>query len=63
VAGKTIVLLDPVAPLMADLLGMVDYDTPEVMNIIKNYIQIGNTPLSRAGPTGLKIVSARWKTS
>jgi hypothetical protein len=61
VAGKTIVLLDPVAPLMADLLGMVDYDTPEVMNIIKNYIQIGNIPLNRAGPKDLMIVSARWK--
>ena len=60
-AGKTVVMLDPVADCvrtMADL----DRAGEDVHEIIrKKYVKIGNTALDRVTPSGLLIPSVTWK--
>ncbi len=60
--GKTVVLLDPVAPIMGDLLSLHNDPAAHLVKIFEQgFIKIGNTKLPRRGPAGLMIVSAEWK--
>ncbi|MDH5394403.1 MAG: hypothetical protein OEY11_14560 [Gammaproteobacteria bacterium] len=61
-AGKTVVMLDPMSPIMEYLLEMQQHDAGNVGEIINSkYLTIGNTQLSRKGPAGLLIPSVQWK--
>ena len=58
--GKTVVLLDPVSPLMARLLDLHD-SGESVTEIVRDWMGIGNTALVRSGPPGVMIVNAALK--
>ena len=58
--GKTVVLLDPVSPLMEKLLAIHE-SGESVTDIIRSWVDIGNTALVRAGPPGVMIVNATLK--
>lgn len=67
-AGKTVVYLDPVSPVMQDLyehhiLARNDTSAPAAAELLHNgYIVIDpQSDLNRDKPTGLKCVSLRWK--
>lgn len=59
--GKTIVLLDPVAPLTERLLRL--HEAGEYVSLLlhDDYLRLGNVPLVRAGPPGVVSVEANWK--
>ena len=58
--GKTVVLLDPVSPLMTRLLGLHD-SGESVTDLVRDWMSIGNTALARSGPPGVMIVNATLK--
>ncbi len=58
--GKTVVLLDPVSPLMQRMLTLHDHGE-SVTDIVREWVRIGNTPLVRAGPPGVMCVSCSLK--
>ena len=62
-SGKTVVLLDPVSKVCEDILEIRSdpESSIEETNIIKNYINFGNSMINRSGPRDLTIVSARWR--
>lgn len=58
--GKTVVLLDPVSPLMSRLLDLHDAGE-SVTEIVRDWLTIGNTALVRKGPPGVMVCAARLK--
>ena len=60
-AGKTVVLLDPVSALVAKLRDL--HATGENINTLlhDNYLRIGNVPLIRSGPPGVMAMAVNWK--
>ena len=64
IIGKTVVLFDPVSPVVLRLSELfIHHDDEEnpIGEIIKSYIKIGNTQLNRKGPSSLLIPSVKWK--
>jgi len=62
--GQTVVMLDPVSPVLETLLEMRSHGNgADAGEIINNYLNFGNTGLPRGGPSGLMIVSVNWKKS
>lgn len=60
--GKTIVLLDPVSPMIHRLHEMhLSGEFPSEI-LTKGYLQLDNIPLKRAVPPGVMPVNVRWKT-
>jgi len=60
--GKTIVLLDPVGSICEELWLAREFGGDSVTEILHGeYLQIDNTPLSRAAPPGVIPVAANWK--
>lgn len=61
--GKTVVLLEPTAPLM-DRLAMLQAEAGarEVLQIIEPYLSIDNTPLAYTTPSGVIACRASWKS-
>lgn len=61
--GQTAVLLDPVSPIVQDLAAMYKdrEGSVEVATIVREYLNIGNTPTTRKGPQGLLIPTISWK--
>ena len=60
-AGKTVVLLDPVADSLWKLMEFMEHKEADLSEMVRNYFTIGNTTLPRKGPKGLMIVSANWR--
>jgi hypothetical protein len=61
-AGRTVVLLDPVSSEMLDLKEFqLDESDEGVHEVLSDYFNIGNTGLVRKGPPGIMVVSANWK--
>jgi hypothetical protein len=60
-AGKTVVLLDPVCPLVERLSRMQAAGEFVLELAYKDYIRIGNVPLSRAAPPGVMPVAVNWR--
>ena len=58
--GKTVVLLDPVSPLV-ERLGCIHDSGEDVNDIINGWVTIGNTALTRSGPPGVMVVNATLK--
>ena len=58
--GKTVVMLDPVSPLMARLLDLHE-SGESVTDIVRDWLTIGNIALARSGPPGVMIVNAALK--
>ncbi len=62
---STIVLIDPVSDLVADLsllheqMGQSNESVAALFS--KDYLQINNEALNRKGPQGVQIVEAKWK--
>lgn len=62
--ANTIVLLDPVSPLVQQLAALhADAALDERLSdlLLSGAFEIGNTPLARAVPPGVLAVAARWK--
>ena len=59
--GEKIVLLDPVSPVMLELLELHDQGEDVARLVHDGHLIIGNTPLNRAGPRGVDVVGVRWK--
>lgn len=58
--GKTIVLIDPLSPLVERIKTL--HDTGEnAVDIVNAWLNIDNTPLNRKGPAGVLQVSAAFK--
>ena len=62
IPGATIVMLDPQSTLVRDLSEMHEAGE-KYSDIIRNYIEIDNTPVDRRGPPALMQVGCRWKTN
>jgi hypothetical protein len=62
-AGKTVVLLDPVSPLTERLLLL--HEAGESINSLlhEDYLRIDNAALKRKGPPGVAVCKAKWKNS
>lgn len=63
-AGHTVALLDPVAPLMDELLALHELAAPgeSVAELLHaGALTLGNTALNRKGPPGVMAVACRWK--
>ena len=58
--GKTVVMLDPVSPLMHSFLNLHE-SGGSVTEIMRDWVTIGNTALARVGPPGVMVVNARLK--
>ena len=58
--GLTIVMFDPMSPMMPDLLELMEHDEASISDMLRNYITFDNDSLNRAGPQGLQIVTADW---
>ncbi len=58
--GKTIVLLDPVSPLM-EHFSIMRENGESLTNVLRDWMTIGNTALPRLGPPGVMVVGARLK--
>lgn len=65
--GKTVVMLDPMADELQDLLAIREYDSQDNdasdAYILRNYMTIGNTNLSRSAPDGILVPSLKWKNT
>ncbi len=61
--GKTVALLDPVAPLTALLLEL--HEAGESINELlhEDWLRLDNVALPRSGPAGVMTVEGRWKNS
>ena len=61
--GKTVVLVDPLSPIIEELslLRENGYGEDITKMIMEGYLDIGSTALQRKGPAGLMIVDANWK--
>lgn len=62
-SDSTLVMIDPVSPVLEQLLTLRQHDGGEleVTRIIRDYMVIGNTALKRKGPRDILITSMRWK--
>jgi hypothetical protein len=60
--GKTVVMLDPVSSVVEDLLYMHE-DGEQVIDIIRDYINLGNSELGRKKPDAVMSVAASWKNN
>lgn len=58
--GKTVVMLDPVSPLMHSFFELHEHGE-SVTDIVRGWLTIGNTALARSGPPGVMVVSAALK--
>jgi hypothetical protein len=64
--GKTVILLDPVSPLMEDLLAIhesEDEDDNITSLIMDGYFKIDNSELGRARPNGVMSCDFKWKNT
>jgi hypothetical protein len=61
--GKTIVLLDPVSPVMEEIMLLRDSGEDINKMIMDGYFNIDATPIIRNGPPGIQIVSVDWKNT
>ena len=61
--GKQVVLLDPVCDLCWHLAQLCDCHDEFNLNELlhEGHIRIDNSPLNRAGPLGVPVVSFKWK--
>ena len=59
--GEKIVLLDPVSPVMLELLELHDQGEDVARLVHDGHLIIDNIPLNRAGPRGVDVVGVRWK--
>ena len=60
---RTVVLLDPVSPLMAKLLAL--HEAGESINTLlhEGYLRVDNAALSRATPPGVMAAAGKWRNS
>lgn len=59
--GETVVLLDPVSPLMEELAVMQDQELLISDLLSRGKLQFDNTALARKSPPGVIAVDCRWK--
>lgn len=60
-AGKTVVMFDPVSPVVQELYELQE-EGEDISQIIHGgYLSVGNSNLNRQGPAGLMIPSVAWK--
>jgi hypothetical protein len=62
-AGKTVVMLDPVSPLMEQLLEAHDQGDDIAGMISNGYLSVGNTELGRARPPGVMSAGISWRNT
>jgi hypothetical protein len=61
--GKTIVLLDPVSPVVEELMLLRDAGNDINKMIMDGYFNIDATQITRNGPPGVQVVSVDWKNT
>lgn len=64
--GQTVVMVDPVSPILERLLAYVEdagsnFETTEMFR--KNFFTIGNAPIQRNAPPGVMPVSLAWRNT